>query len=95
MPYSCSDLTRKKRFVVEGGKLPGLTAVQLTRSVLCSSMMLTLPGEFSGITLAYWAPPDMADPEVPVTPEPLVSLKLQTTVVLGLKVAHFGVPFPT
>ena len=50
MLYSCCDLTRKKRFVVEGGKLPGLTAVQLTRSVLCSSMMLTLPGEFSGMT---------------------------------------------
>ena len=47
--------TRKKRLDVLGAKSPGLAAVQLTKSVLCSRMTLTLVLAFSGMTDAYLA----------------------------------------
>ena len=47
--------TRKKRFDVLGEKSPGLAMVQLTKSVLCSRITLTLVLAFSGMTDAYLA----------------------------------------
>ena len=45
--------TRKKRLDELGAKSPGLAAVQLTKSVLCSRITLTLVLAFSGMTEAY------------------------------------------